>query len=104
MQLQSTFENEQKKLVEELVKLQNLNNDEKVKSKNLELEIAGFREDVLRIKKEKKELSKSLKIKSDECEALEINFKGLVEEKKALTCDLPQGPSYVCRYQSDQLH
>ena len=37
---------------EELVKLQNLYNDEKGKSKNFELKIADFREDVLKIKNE----------------------------------------------------
>ena len=74
LQLQNTFENEQNKLMEELVKLQNLYNYEKEKS--FWTKIADFREDVLKMKKEKKELKKSLKIKSYECES------GLVPEFK----------------------
>ena len=56
IKLQSMFDNEQKKLVEEGVKIQKLYDVEKNKSKDLEMKITEFREDILNIKKEKLEI------------------------------------------------
>ena len=68
--LKNKDDSDQKKLLEELVKLQNIYDHEKEESKALEKNIAQFRGEVLELKKEKHKLSDILKLKEEECETL----------------------------------
>ena len=68
----------------ELLQLKQVYDNEKERSKALEIKIAEFREEILKIKNEKQKLSMNLKQKKDECEALKDKTKGLTDEKEAL--------------------
>ena len=68
--LKNKDDSDQKKLLEELVKLQNIYDHEKEESKAFEKNIAQFRGEVLELKKEKHKLSDILKLKEEECETL----------------------------------
>jgi predicted nuclease with TOPRIM domain len=82
--LKNEDDSDQKKLLEELVKLQNIYDHEKEESKALEKNIAQFREEVLELKKEKHKLSDILKLKEQECETLNTKFEALNVTNPAL--------------------
>ena len=88
MSLKKSSEVKEKKLLDELCNLQKLYDAEKIKSKDLELKVANFREEFLNVKKNKNEMTKSLKTAIDKCEASEIKSKCLEEDKDALEKEL----------------
>ena len=66
--LKDIHDSEQKKLLEEIAKQQNVFDHEKQESRATEKNVAEFREELLKIKKEKHDLSDNLKMKVEECE------------------------------------
>ena len=52
--------------MEELLKLHNVYDHEKQESKALKMNVADFREEVLKIKREKQKIADDLKIKEEE--------------------------------------
>ena len=68
-------ESDKKIQLKEIVNLKDSYNNEKEVSKALEKNIAEFREDILKIKREKHDLSNNLKIKEEECENLKAKVK-----------------------------
>ena len=82
--LKNKDDSDQKKLLEELVKLQNIYDHEKEESKALEKNIAQFRGEVLELKKEKHKLSDILKLKEEECETLNTKLDSLKVKNDAL--------------------
>ena len=83
LQLQDS---DQKKMMEELVKLQNVYDHEKKEFKALVKTVAEFRDELLKVKKEKHLLSGNLKIKEEECETFKtklyaLNGKNVAMEK-----------------------
>ena len=83
-QLKVTHENDQKKPVNELVCMQKLYDDEKERSKALEVQIFEFREEVLKVKKEKNEMTKKLKLANETLESGHMQSKSIVEENDVL--------------------
>ena len=86
--LRDEHDSEQKTVLEETVQIQNLYDTEKDKSKDLEKNIAGFREEVLQIKREKHKLSDELKIKLEECENLKLKVEVSKKENVALKTEI----------------
>ena len=82
--LRNTFENDQKKTMQELINLREVYEKEKDRSNDLELKIAEFREEVLKLKSEKKKLNINLKIEKEECDALRLKNVGLEDKNKSL--------------------
>ena len=73
-------------MMEELVKLQNVYDHEKKEFKALEKSVAEFRDELLKVKKEKHLLSDNIKIKEEECETFKttlyaLNGKNVAMEK-----------------------
>ena len=87
-ELKKDFENDQKKLLDNLVKLQQSYDEEKDRSNSLELKNAEFRDEVVKLKKEKKKLQTSLNLQKESCEGLEEKAKHLIEEIKALQVEV----------------
>ena len=85
--LRNSFENDQKKSMEEIIQLRNVYDKEKEKAKDLEFQMAEYREEVLKLKSEKQKLSSNLKMEKEEHEALKDTTKGLVVKKEALQVD-----------------
>ena len=83
-QLKNTLENDQKRVMDELVYFKEVYEKEKNRSSDLESKIAEFREEVLTMKSEKKKLNVNLKSEKEECDALRMKTKVLEEEKKSL--------------------
>ena len=73
--LRNEQESEQKPLLKEIVNLKDVYDKEKEVSREMEKNVTEFREEVLKIKKEKHNLSSSLKIKEEECENLKTKVK-----------------------------
>ena len=82
--LQETFEEDRKMMIAEIERLQKAYDVEKHKSAALELEIAEFRNEILKVKKEKKEVNLALKATKEKFEAMENHSASLVDDKKAL--------------------
>jgi chromosome segregation ATPase len=83
-ELHDTFEKEQKRIMGELVSMKKLYEDEKKRSAALEIEIVDYREEAIKIKKERKELCIKLQVTKDEFEALKTESKILTEKKEVL--------------------
>ena len=81
--------------------MQNAYDVEKQKSAALEQEIAEFRNEVLRVKKEKKELNLALKGTKEKFEAMENHSSSLVDDKKALHMKLDAEIRNVDRKKSE---
>ena len=81
--LRITFEHDQKKAMEELIYLKEVYEKEKERSNDFESKISEFREEVLKLKSEKKKLNINLKIEKEDCDALRLRNVGLEEENKA---------------------
>ena len=76
-------EKDQKRLLDEQVTLQEVYENEKVKCKQLEKDVSEFREELLKIKKEKHQLSNNLTIKEEEFKTkLDESNAQIVEHKK----------------------
>ena len=75
---------DQKKGIEELVRVQQVYELEKEKSKAFEIKIAEFREEVLKLKNEKHELSKNFKTKNSELEAMKAVTESHKKENNSL--------------------
>ena len=99
--LQNTFEDDRKIMIAEIERLQNAYDVEKQKSAALEQEIAEFRNEVLRVKKEKKELNLALKGTKEKFEAMENHSSSLVDDKKALHMKLAAEIRNVDRTKSE---
>ena len=64
-------------------------------AEDLEFQIAEYREEVLKLNSEKKQLSANLKVEKEEHEALRDTIKGLVVENKALKVDVKDTASVL---------
>ena len=82
--LHKTSDEDHKRMIVELAQIQGSYDDEKQKSGALELEIAEFRKEILKVKKEKKDLKLTLKVTMEKFETMENSSASLVVEQKAL--------------------
>jgi hypothetical protein len=70
--------------MKELVSMKKLYDDGKERSKEFEVQIIKFREEVLNIKKDKNELNKKLKLVNETLESTQMKAKRLVEDNEGL--------------------
>ena len=84
--LESIIEEQKVVIVEERVKLEKLNYTKKEKPIDLENQVAGFREELLKVKREKHNLNASMSEQNDKIEALEKEAEYLISDKEVLKC------------------
>ena len=86
-QLKAVHDKDQKRLLKETVHLQNLYELEQEKTSNLEKNLSEFRDEVLRVKKEKHKLADNVKTKEEECQKMRMKVEAIdadiIELKKS---------------------
>ena len=82
--LKDVIDRDHKKVLEETVNLQIIYEHEKNQRTELERNLSTFREDLLKIKRDKHKLCDQLKVKDTECEELRTKVEELKEENDGL--------------------
>ena len=75
--LTTALKNDQNKPIEELIRIQKLQADETERVKASEVTITEFREEVLKVKKEKNEVNKMLKLANESLESVQMKYRNL---------------------------
>ena len=86
--LKAVQEDDHKRLLKETVQVQKMYELEKVKTKTLEKDLSEFREEVLKVRKEKHKLVDILKMKEEDCQNMRMKAESMdaeiIELKKKL--------------------